>query len=255
MPFNHAEMRQLLCLSAALLLGAVGCRAEADVAGTVFAEVTGHAPAANVRIIMDGGERAALTRRDGSFVLYNVSAGVHLLELQAPALVYPTAKVQVPEDGSEIKVLEYKYPGAPRMMISHPLELRPVARALVYEDKQQSSALSFLMSPMVLIMAATLGMTYCLPALQKMADPDGSAARELQDSGGLASLLGGLAGMPAPPRPAGAGAAGRAVRDEAGDGSGTSPAAAGSAGGQAAAAAGAAAGGAERRGRDKFRRA
>lgn len=236
-------MRFLLLLVAAVLLGSCGCNADADVAGTVFAEQTGSAPAANVRVIMDGGERAVTTRRDGSFVLFNVSAGVHLLELQAPVLVYPTAKVQVPDDGSEIKVLEYKYPGAPRMMVAHPLELRPVARAIVYEEKPQSSALSFLMSPMVLIMAATLGMTYCLPALQKMADPDGTAARELQQEGGLASLLGGIAGMPAPAAPAGARRAAR-EREEVED---VAP--------QAAAPAPAGQGGVERRGRDKFRRA
>lgn len=231
----------LLAAAATLLVAsAPGASAAADVLGFVYGPASSRdAPASGVRVIVDGGAMTTLTRRDGAFILHNVSAGVHLLEFQSPvALVYPTAKVQVPDaEEGEIKVLEYRYPGAPRVVATHPLEVRPVAAALAFDERPSGSAFGFLTNPMVLIMVVTLGMTYCLPALQKLSDPDGSQARELAAGGGLGAMLAGV--LPAQP----AGAGGAAEQDA------PSPAAAAGAGGarQRRAGGDAAAGGAERR--------
>jgi hypothetical protein len=69
-------------LLGALLLASCGAALSVDISGAVYLPADAPAapapPRAGVRVCLNGNERATWTRPDGSFVLRNASAGVHL---------------------------------------------------------------------------------------------------------------------------------------------------------------------------------
>ena len=128
--------------------------------------------AAGVRVVLNGGERTTQTRADGRFSLDGLAAGVYLVELAAvpviaapgssvpaaasggasAAWVYSTFKVQLSEAGEGAQVLEYRYPGAPKLPARYPIDAAPVARAAFFEERASFSVWGLLKNPTVLMM-------------------------------------------------------------------------------------------------------
>lgn len=147
---------------------------------------TALAAIANTRVILNGGEYSTITAVDGSFVFFNVSAGgrVYLCEIDTRGdLVWPSFKLNVPTaDASEIAVVEYRYPGAPKLPAAHPIAAFPVANAVYFEERPKTTIWSFLKNPQVLIMLVMGGFMFCMPALQKNMDPETRKEMEQQQA-------------------------------------------------------------------------
>jgi Protein of unknown function (DUF2012) len=186
---------------AALLFAAAATVVSAhQISGIVLgAERPQALPHADVSLILNGGEQTTVSRSDGSFVFNNVSSGVHLLEIQPTArYVYSTFKVQIGaaggsgEEGTavtaaaaspdEIKVVEYKHPGAAKIPVQHPIIAQPVAPAIYYDERPKSSPLAFLLNPQILMIVVMGGLAYCLPKMQANMDP--AEMREMQRNDG-----------------------------------------------------------------------
>lgn len=142
--------------------------------------------ASGLRVVLNGGERTTFSRTDGKFAFDGLAAGVYLIEIEPAALgataartgngapeaawVYSTYKVQLSEptaattgdsSGSNggassssasaagVQVLEYKYPGAPKMPAKYPIEAYPVARAAFFEERPRTSVWGILKNPTV----------------------------------------------------------------------------------------------------------
>lgn len=142
--------------------------------------------ASGLRVLLNGGERSTYTRDDGRWQFDGLVAGVYLVEIEpapvvlkdasAPvesAWVYPTFKVQLSEgsssegaDGGTAQVLEYRYPGAPKLVAKHPIEAVPVARSPYFEERPRASVWSFLKNPTVIMMLVlgvfTVGMPWMM---------------------------------------------------------------------------------------------
>lgn len=167
---------------------------------------------AGVGVSLNGGEVRTVTRGDGGFAFHNVSAArVYLLEVASTATVWPTYKVQVPAAGGDgVAVVEYRYPGAPKIPVSHPIMAAPVALPLYFEERPRMSVWGFLKNPQMLIMLAVGAMMLCLPAMQKNMDPETRAEMEAQQAAmanpmeALTRMFGGGGAAPAPAAPAAA---------------------------------------------------
>ena len=127
----------------------------------------------NVKVSLNGGEFSAITKRDGSFIFYNVPTGVYSLDVHSVNIFFPAAKVKVVAgkgndqsneessstenqsvtDQGTISVVEYKYPGAARTPVGYPIVLRALAPLMYFQPKQQFSILGMIMAnPMMSLM-------------------------------------------------------------------------------------------------------
>lgn len=157
---NPSLQRKITCLSflifSFLLVNTVSALYTADICGVALGnEKPTPFPIRNLHLFLDGGVLNVQTGIDGTFCFRNVASGVHLIEAsvstsQPIPQVYSTFKVQVPTSDNEvIKVLEYRHPGAIKLISSYPLEIRPVANAILFDERPQSSIFSLLLNPQV----------------------------------------------------------------------------------------------------------
>jgi len=179
--------RCLLALAAA----AAAAHSLADVTSPPLATITGRLAAragariAGLRVALNGGERVTTSRADGGFTLPAVEPGVYLLEIEAapvprgaasealapaaaaPALLgfaFPTYKVQVGGDGA-VAVLEYRYPGAPKLPARHPIEAFAAAAVPFFEERPRPSVWGLLTNPTVMMILFMGGMVVAMPLL------------------------------------------------------------------------------------------
>lgn len=134
-----------------------------------------------LHVTLNGGERGTTTTSDGSFSIPAVAPGVYLLEIEAAplparepgglqthALVFSTYKVQVTADdagGASIAVLEYRYPGAPKLPSRHPIDAVAVAPAAYFEERPRPSVWSLLSNPTVLMIVVMGGLVFVMPMM------------------------------------------------------------------------------------------
>ena len=73
--------------------------------------------------------------------------------------MYPQYKVHVPEsDCDSIQALEYRYPGAPKLVVLHPLlAIAPVAPAAWYEERPRVTIWSLVANPTAIMMIVVSG--------------------------------------------------------------------------------------------------
>jgi len=176
-------------VAAALLLSTT---CATDISGVVLDGRRPALPAPNALLVLNGGQQSTSSRADGSFTFYNASVGVHHIEIRGAAhgLLYPIFKVQVsaespvldadgPAAGS-LRVVEYRHPGAAKIASVYPIEARPVAAAVYFDERPQASVFSFLLNPQLLLMVAVGGLALCLPKMQQNMDPE--TRREFEQS-------------------------------------------------------------------------
>jgi ER membrane protein complex subunit 7 len=157
-----------------------------------------------LKVILNGGERITYVKTDSSFLFESLPPGKYLLEIQPGQAVYSTWKFEISEDDQVVSIEEFKYPGAPGLTGSLPLQVNPVAPAIYYEERPRFSLWRMLANPTGIMMLMMAAMVIGVPYLEKMKedmDPESLAELETQQKqisavqrGDFGSLLGQLMG-------------------------------------------------------------
>lgn len=124
------------------------------------------------KIILNAGEYEGLTRADGSFVIDGVQAGVYALEVVQPMFHWSDYKIDVAADTGAVRALEYKFPGAAKEQIMHPLRLTPLSPKNYFEKRPSVGIGSLLKNPMVLMMLFTGFIVVVMPKMMAGIDPE-----------------------------------------------------------------------------------
>jgi len=175
-----AIMKQLL-----LLLGLFNVCSAGDVPKT---EIKGRLefPTAKpfnitTKITLNHGEYTTYSRKDGSFVIYDVGPGIHQLDFDSKSYHFPQVKIQLLEDSMDApKCLEYAFPGAQKRAIKYPLVINPKGTYQYFETKKGFSIFSLLRNPMVLMMLFSVGLMAAMPYMMEGLDPEEKARMKEQ---------------------------------------------------------------------------
>jgi hypothetical protein len=93
--------------------------------------------------------------------------------------MFPQAKIKVEAETKQISVVEYKYPGAKRAPISHPIVLTALTPVNYFQVRPPLSIMNMIMgNPMMLMMIASFGLLLVFPYLT--AGLDEEQLKELQ---------------------------------------------------------------------------
>mmetsp|Transcript_16353 Transcript_16353/g.39212 ORF Transcript_16353/g.39212 Transcript_16353/m.39212 type:complete len:225 (+) Transcript_16353:67-741(+) len=156
-----------------------------------------------LQVLLDGGQWKTPVRIDGSFTLYDVPEGSHLLEVAAPGWAFETLRIDVVRKGSSTKVKAYfaseMLAGRP---VAYPLRLEASGITKYYEEREKFNPASYLKNPMVLMMIFVGVMAFVMPKVVENLDPEEMARykEEKKKSGG--STMGALKAMTSDPAPA-----------------------------------------------------
>merc|ERR1712157_621473 len=116
------------------------------------------------------------SRRDGSFVIYDVGPGIHLLDIDSKSYHFPQVKIQLLADSmDDPKCLEYAFPGAQKRALKYPLVINPKGKFQYFETKKGFSIFSLLRNPMVLMMSFSVGLMVAMPKMMEGLDPEEKA--------------------------------------------------------------------------------
>ena len=130
-------------------------------------------PVNNTRIMLNNGDRSTYSRSDGTFALYGVPPGVHLLDVYSPDYLFSQVKVQLlPDSMDKPNCIEYAFPGAAKQAIFHPLILKAHAKYEYFEKKAGFNVLSIIANPMVLLMLVSVGMMVAMPYMMENLEPE-----------------------------------------------------------------------------------
>jgi hypothetical protein len=133
------------------------------------------------RIQLNHGEQSTYSRADGSFVMYNVPPGIHVLDVQSVTHHFSQIKIQILEDKmSSPNCLEYFYPGATKQPAAYPLVLNAIATFDYFEKRQGFSIFSMLKNPMVLMMGFSAVLMFVMPKMMEGLEPEEKEAMKKQ---------------------------------------------------------------------------
>ncbi|KAG7337292.1 DUF2012 domain containing protein [Nitzschia inconspicua] len=133
------------------------------------------------KITLNSGEYTTYSRKDGSFIIYDVPPGVHQLDIDSKAYHFGQIKIQLLEESMDSpKCLEYAYPGAPKRVVKYPLVIYAKGTYEYFETKKGVSIFGMLKNPMVLMMLFSVGMMVIMPKLMEGMDPEEKARMKQQ---------------------------------------------------------------------------
>lgn len=133
------------------------------------------------QIMLNNGEYQTFSRRDGSFIIFDVPPGIHQLDIHSKAFHFGQVKIQLLEESMDApKCLEYLYPGANKRVIKYPLVLNPKGTYQYFEMKRGFSLLALFKNPMVIMMLFSVGMMVMLPKMMEGLDPEEKARMKEQ---------------------------------------------------------------------------
>ncbi|GAA0141832.1 hypothetical protein LIER_02884 [Lithospermum erythrorhizon] len=143
----------------------------------------------NVKVILNGGQRITFLRPDGYFSFQNVPAGTHLIEVSSLGYIFSPVRVDV----------SARNPGKVQAALTenrrglNELVLEPLREEQYYEVREPFSPMSFLKSPMGLMVGFMLIVMFVMPKLVENLDPEEirRAQEEMRSQGvpTLSSLL------------------------------------------------------------------
>jgi hypothetical protein len=133
-----------------------------------------HSPKENLatRVALNGGEYTTFARRDGRFTFYDLPSGVYVLDVLAVTENYSQFKIDFHTKSGEVRVLEYRYPGATKLPSTYPLVIKSQGQTAYFEVRQGMSVWSILKQPMVLMMLFSGGMMFLMPKMMENMDPE-----------------------------------------------------------------------------------
>mmetsp|Transcript_72924 Transcript_72924/g.165384 ORF Transcript_72924/g.165384 Transcript_72924/m.165384 type:complete len:209 (+) Transcript_72924:66-692(+) len=127
------------------------------------------------KVIVDGGQYAALPTADGYFVISDVPVGPHLLQVVHPRLMFDLVRVDVQEaKGGTVKMTAHlaDLEHGKGQKLKYPLGLAPSEVFHYLEKREEFNILSVFKSPMALISLFSCGAMLLLPKLQPMIDEE-----------------------------------------------------------------------------------
>lgn len=167
---------------------------------------------AGARLVLNGGERTAEVRGDGSFAIENMVSGVHLLEVYHPAALYPSFKVNIGSEAGDAQAVRYDHPGAQKASAALPLDIKPVAPAVYVEPRAGFDMWALARSPMFLMMVLPIALMACMKfcvSPDQIAEIQAQQAQMGPAGGDPASMLRQIFSGEEPARPAAAAPAAR----------------------------------------------
>ncbi|RLO05746.1 hypothetical protein DYB28_013555 [Aphanomyces astaci] len=168
----------------------------------------------SLQVVLDGGARSTLSTHDGRFYFYDVPAGRYTVDIHSPVYIFSQFKVDISTTG-DIRVLEFKYPGTPKLAVSHPLVVDALAQVqyfqvrqventivgrvltLVLQPREKFSVIDLIKNPSFLALIVPLFMVWVLPKLtESMLDPEEfkQAQEEMGAAADPSSLIKGFFG-------------------------------------------------------------
>eukprot|EP01138_Halocafeteria_seosinensis_P009116 gb/GECG01009317.1/.p1 GENE.gb/GECG01009317.1/~~gb/GECG01009317.1/.p1 ORF type:complete len:291 (+),score=42.11 gb/GECG01009317.1/:1-873(+) len=108
---------------------------------------------------------------DGYFRIVNILPGNYTLEVDSHNIVYPDYKLELREDGT-LSVVEYAYPGAPRVRKVHPIQIPAQTRVQYFKPREKWSLASLIMNPNTLMLGVIMFMAIGLPKMMENMDPE-----------------------------------------------------------------------------------
>eukprot|EP00536_Pseudo-nitzschia_multiseries_P008167 jgi/Psemu1/319318/estExt_fgenesh1_pm.C_2030013 len=133
------------------------------------------------KITLNSGEYTTYSRRDGSFVIYDVGPGIHQLDIDSKTYHFPQVKIQLLEESMDApKCLEYAFPGAAKRALKYPLVIHPKGSYQYFETKRGFSIFGLLRNPMVIMMLFSVGLMVAMPKMMEGLDPEEKARMKEQ---------------------------------------------------------------------------
>ncbi|ETV79914.1 hypothetical protein, variant 1 [Aphanomyces astaci] len=150
----------------------------------------------SLQVVLDGGVRSTLSTHDGRFSFYDVPAGRYTVDIHSPVYIFSQFKVDISTTG-DIRVLEFKYPGTPKLAVSHPLVVDALAQVQYFQPREKFSVIDLIKNPSFLALIVPLFMVWVLPKLtESMLDPEEfkQAQEEMGAAADPSSLIKGFFG-------------------------------------------------------------
>ena len=167
-------------------------------------------PAAVEQLILNDHSKATpkfdqeiLVPADGFFRIVNVPPGNYSLEVLSHKLLYPDYKIELRSD-STMSILEYAYPGAPRIQKSHPIQINAETQVRYFkvsktenhqpladrhfiscdmmQPREKLSLSSIIFSQSFLMIGFMILMTVGLPKMMENMDPEQMEAMQQQQA-------------------------------------------------------------------------
>lgn len=123
---------------------------------------------ANVKVILNGGDRVSFIRSDGYFSFYDIPAGTHLIEVVAMGYFFSPVRVHV---NARLHGKIQAYQTENRVPLNE-LVLEPLREEYYYEKREPFSLLGLLKSPMGLMIGFMVVAVFLLPKLMESIDPE-----------------------------------------------------------------------------------
>jgi len=103
------------------------------------------------RVILDGGLQQTIVKSDGTFALYDVAEGVHILEVDAPGWYFEQVKLDVHYRGNKLKVRATLNGESGGKVLPFPLQLHPNLKVKYFEEREKFDPTAYLKNPMVMM--------------------------------------------------------------------------------------------------------
>ncbi|KAI7868145.1 hypothetical protein BDF14DRAFT_1796773 [Spinellus fusiger] len=147
----------------------------------------------NTRVTLNGQAYTTLVDISGEFVLHNVAPGSYLLEIHSIDYIFPKLRVDVTENTVQAA---YTVTGGAwdtrGALMQHPLEIRSLAKADYFIEKQNFQIMGILKNPMFLMLGFSGLIMFVMPKMMKSLDPE--AMKEMAESQAEAQKM--LSDMP-----------------------------------------------------------
>ncbi|ETV90108.1 hypothetical protein H310_15064 [Aphanomyces invadans] len=150
----------------------------------------------SLQVVLDGGVRSTLSSQDGRFAFYDVPTGRYTVDIHSPVYIFSQFKVDISAAG-DIRVLEFKYPGTPKLAVSHPLVVGAHAKIQYFQPREKFSVMDLVKNPSFLALIVPLVMVWLLPKLtESMLDPEEfkQAQEEMGNAADPSTLIKGFFG-------------------------------------------------------------
>jgi len=138
-----------------------------NIQGRIFVPETMTPP--TLEISLNNGERSALSRLDGSFILEGVPDGLYSLQVVSVDWIFPSYQVTVA--GGQV-LTSYHNEKRQKRELQLPLRLEPIGKPMYFEPRQQMSVSSMFMNPMGMMMGFMLLTVVILPKMMGAMDPE-----------------------------------------------------------------------------------